>query len=721
MAAERQVAAAPAASETTGETAAKVAQPLALQARLPEVELVLPGEVVKCPPEKKRRTETAAKVAQPLVREATVAKGAQASRDGDREKSFRIPIGRGDARERLDTLRGVGRSSREERELVRSGWRSSVTAGRAQSSGARGEEEQGVARRLASTVSVPSSSSLRIAETAPIWIAGVAATTPSQPAPAAQPTLTSSVDLPTTAVTAAVPAASFSCVDIRQNPELIARLEQGMRSQAKKTSQHISMAAQLRKDREEKEAQRTLVCAPVRGVQVAERKRDVSSKAEAAPRAADRPRTQPKVVVEPLIGQALKPTKSALKKTTSIKPARTEEERLQVSVQYMKETEVVDAQKKKAESKAKKGKVRFVGLESTDTSVPAAPEEAVLPPLPFATTSATPDTERQLEAAATQYVRYVPPPRPREISEALLKTMAHLVGEEVDPVRAEPFSVRVNVPVVTADYCHHHLAFKVLDALERPAGLPSDRAQWLDYLTQEIAGSEEMSGTYALTRISVGAMLALHEWMTDGADLRKRHRDASVSLSMKDMFQGVAAGDKTVPTVMSTSRLENYLDTAFHVDQRMADFLASSSMPSTSTIPQEASADGQVRPSTSGGGVVSVFSETLEAAASALDCSLDTTLTVPETQLQGESMEDSFEVVASHADSEGRASVQDICITVSSGRSDVLLSTTTQSSSDSTTFVDLPTLASSPLAAQPDASYETWQDIMLDMPAMEDF
>ena len=697
------------------ETAAKVAQPPARQARLPEVELVLPCEVVKCPPAKKCRTETVAKDAQPLGREATAAKGAQASRD-EREKGFRIPIGRGDARERLDRLRGVGRSSREETDdLVRSGWRSSVTEGRAQPSGARGGEERGVARRLASTVSIPSSSALRIAEAAPIWIAGVDATLPTQPTPAAKPTLTLPVDLPTAVVTAAAPAASFACVDIRQNPELIARLEQSMRSKAQKASQHISMAAQLRKDREEKEAQQKMVCAPVRGVQVAEPKRDVSSRAAAAPRAADRPRTQPKVVIEPSTGQASHPAKSALKKATSLKPARTEEERLNVSVRYAKETEVVDAHRKKA---ASKGKVRFVGVESTETSAPAVPETAVLPPLPSTTTSAPSDTERQLEAAATQYARHVPPPRPKEISEALLKTMAHLVGGEIDPDRAEPFSVRVSVPVVTADYCHHHLAFKVLDALERSAGLPSDRAQWLDYLTQEIAGSEELSGTYALTRISVGAMLAMHEWMTDGADLRKRHRDASVSLSMKEMFQGVAAGDKTVPTVMSTARLENYLDTAFHVDQRMANLLTSSSMPSTSTIPQEASADGQIRPSTSGGGVVSVLDETLEAAASALGCSLDTTLTIPETQLLGESMEDSYEVVASHADSEGRATVQDTCITVSSGRFDVLLSATTQSSSDSTAFADLPTLASSPLAAQPD--YETWQDIMLDMPAMED-
>lgn len=230
-----------------------------------------------------------------------------------------------------------------------------MTEGRAQPSGARGGEERGVARRLASTVSVPSSSALRIAEAAPIWIAGVDATLPNQPAPAAKPTLTLPVDLPTAVVTAAAPAASFACVDIRQNPELIARLEQGMRNKAQKASQHISMAAQLRKDREEKEAQQKMVCAPVRGVQVAEPKRDVSSRAAAAPRAADRPRTQPKVVIEPLTGQASHPAKSALKKATSLKPARTEEERLNVSVRYAKETEVVDAHRKKAESKGGSG------------------------------------------------------------------------------------------------------------------------------------------------------------------------------------------------------------------------------------------------------------------------------------------------------------------------------------------------------------------------------
>ena len=211
---------------------------------------MLPCEVVKCPPAKRCRTETVAKDAQPLGREATAAKGAQASRD-EREKGYRIPIGRGDARERLDRLRGVGRSSREETDLVRSGWRSSVSEGRAQPSGARGGEERAVARRLASTVSVPSSSALRIAEAAPIWIAGVDATNPIQPAPAAKPTLTLPVDLPTAVVTAAGPAASFACVDIRQNPELIARLEQGMRSKAKAASQHISMAAELRRDRAE--------------------------------------------------------------------------------------------------------------------------------------------------------------------------------------------------------------------------------------------------------------------------------------------------------------------------------------------------------------------------------------------------------------------------------------------------------------------------------------
>ena len=218
--------------------------------RFLKVELVLPCEVVKCPPVKRCRTETVAKDAQPLGREATAAKGAQASRD-EREKGYRIPIGRGDARERLDRLRGVGRSSREETDLVRSGWRSSVTEGRAQPSGARGREEQGGARRLASTVSIPASSSLRTAEAAPFWVAGVAVTNPIQPAPAVQPTLTLPVDLPTTAVTAAEPVASFACVDIRQNLELIARLEQSMRSRAKAASQHISMAAQLCRDREE--------------------------------------------------------------------------------------------------------------------------------------------------------------------------------------------------------------------------------------------------------------------------------------------------------------------------------------------------------------------------------------------------------------------------------------------------------------------------------------
>ena len=387
----------------------------------------------------------------------------------------------------------------------------------------------------------------------------------------------------------------------------------------------------------------------------------------------------------------------------------------------MKASEAAEAQK--AEAKARKGKVRFIGLESKDTSTPSVPQETVLPSLTSATQpavqSAVSSADSQLEAAATQYLRYVPPPRPQTISEAMLKTMAHLVGEGVDPVRAEPFPVRVDIPAVTADYCQHHLAFKVLDALERPASLPSDRAEWLDYLTQEIAGSEETSGTYAFTRISVGAMLAFHEWMTDGADLRKRHRDSSVSLPMVDMLRGIAAGDKAVSTVMSSARLENFLDAAFQKDQPLMDFLASGSMPSSTGTPQEAAAEGQ-GPSTSGGGAGSVFCKPLEEAAPVLESSLDTTLTVPETQL-GVEMEDSFEVLASHEDVERRVSVQGSCIVVSTGCSDVLIDTVTQSSSDSTTFVDLPTLASSPLASHQNTSFETWQDLMLDMPAMDEF
>ena len=694
--------------ERQAEAAPAPPKPLAAPVKKqPEVELVLPCEVVKCPPQKRMRMETGAKDAQSLAREDTAAKDAQ-------ERAFRIPIGRGDARERLDNLR-AGRSGQEESDMVRSGWVSSASRGRAQSLGARGEAAPG-ARKLASTVSVPSSSTLRAAASTPVWIAGVEAATPSQPPPAVQPTLISSVVSPSRTVEA--PAASFSCKDIRQDPKRMAELEQQLRSKAKKASQHISMVAQLRQDREEMERRRTPVCAPVRTVQV---KRDVSSRAEAAPRAADKPQVlpsrEPRVVVKPLTDTVAQPVKSALKRTTTpAKPVRTEEERLQTAVKYVKATE---AEKKTEEARARKGKVRFVGVESKDTSTPSVLKESVQPSLIPALQPAASSADSQLEAAAAQYLRYVPPPRPQTISEAMLKTMAHLVGEGVDPVRVEPFPVRVDIPAVTADYCQHHLAFKVLDALERPASLPSDRAEWLDYLTQEIAGSEEMTGTYAFTRISVGAMLAFHEWMTDGADLRKRHRDSSVSLPMRDMIRGIAAGDKAVSTVMSSARLDNFLDAAFQKDQPLMDFLASSSRPSFTGTPQEAAAEGQ-GPSTSGGGVVSVCRKPLEEAASVLEGSLDTTLTIPETQLEVE-MEESFEVLACSEDVERRASVQGSCIAVSTGCSDVLLDTVTQSCSDSATFVDLPTLASSPLVLGQNTLFETWQDLMMDMPTMDEF
>ena len=526
---------------------------------LPEIELIF-EEAVSAPPEKKARSEAAAK-------------GAQTSKDrSEREEkgSFRIPRSQGGARgsDRASspTPGRKRRDTREERELRESGWISSGR-GRALSSTITGVEGAQGARRLASTVNVPSSSTLSKASTSSVWIAGTDVTIHTHPSPVLPPVVSSSsstsAPTPAVAVSTPAPAVSFGSMDIRLNPARMAELEQQMREKAKKASQYISKTAQRRQKKP-----KTSVSAPVCGVQAGPKVRDVSSRAEAAPRAADRPQGEPKVVLESLPTMAAKPLKSALRKTSSsTQPEKKRTRDVDITVKYVKASELPTSI-----SQPLKGRVRFIGMEPKETSVAATEVMETAQPALTVTVSMAEEVDTTVRPLAAAATRYVPPPLPPGMSEPMLKCMAHLAGTEINPDRVKPLSVRVAIPIATADFCQHHLAFKVLDVLERPASLPADREAWLDYLTEEIVGTQDLTGVYAMTRISVGAMLALHEMMTAGAELRRHYRDSSVSLPMKEMLQGLAPGDTGVSTVMSRERLENFLGTALYVEHPQMEF-----------------------------------------------------------------------------------------------------------------------------------------------------
>ena len=383
--------------------------------------------------------------------------------------------------------------------------------------------------------------------------------------------------------------------------------------------------------------------------------------------------------------------------------------------------------------------MKFISLETSSSSsgdkVTAHREEktsssAAVQPLVDMTGEATVVSGSTVSQPASVATQYVPPPLPPRLSEPMVKCMRHLAGEGVNPDRTKPLTVCASLPIIVADYSHHHIAYKVLDILERPASLPEDRMAWLDYITEEIVGGEDLSGAYTIVRLSVAGMLAMHELMTAGAEMRCHYRDAQITLPVCDMLSGITPSDVGVSTIMSRDRLITYMDTAMIVEQprlELGDFPRAPTQTPTSPpttveqteVPRSAQDEepvrGQAIPSTSR------VADPLEEAAPMINnlCLDDSTLTVPETQMEDSG--DSFEVIAGHDDSAMKA--------MTSTSADPVLGVTAvrSSSCESINLLDAPqpTLTSSPLGAKLSDSFDLGgydEEALLNFPSdMDDF
>ena len=155
----------------------------------------------------------------------------------------------------------------------------------------------------------------------------------------------------------------------------------------------------------------------------------------------------------------------------------------------------------------------------------------------------------------------------QNLSSGVKTALEHLQTGFVPGNRTYSEEVRMPMPLMMAEYCQPHIAWKVLDILERPASLPGDRSQWIEYITEEIVG-EAMSGSYAITRISVGAAIAMWEWMTVAREERLKNRDGYVIMQMAQMLSGTADGDVVMPTVMSYGRMLNRASQSLQIDHR---------------------------------------------------------------------------------------------------------------------------------------------------------
>ena len=219
---------------------------------LPAVELVLEDELIS-PPLKKKRQEPAVRLMQALSSDAS-------KRRGEDKRHFRFPKSSGgegsrDVRVVSSSLTAVaGDSLARERELEKSGWKSSK-AGRGGVDKPKEERERSSSRRLPSTVVVPPSSSIGKVPSTTVWIAGRDVTSShTKSAPVTTSATSVSTSTPSSSSThhvtvAPAPVISFACHDIKQDPERMAELEKTMPEKARKASAYIK-----------KTSERALVC-----------------------------------------------------------------------------------------------------------------------------------------------------------------------------------------------------------------------------------------------------------------------------------------------------------------------------------------------------------------------------------------------------------------------------------------------------------------------------
>ena len=128
------------------------------------------------------------------------------------------------------------------------------------------------------------------------------------------------------------------------------------------------------------------------------------------------------------------------------------------------------------------------------------------------------------------------------------------------PPRAVTPTIPVDLPVLMANYAQPMIAWRMLDIIESHAELlPVDRGDWVEFFTNRFMGEDRSPGAYAMTRISVGAALAMWELQGQAAPSRRNVGESTHSLHASQLFTTITPEDLTVTSIMCRQDTVDFL------------------------------------------------------------------------------------------------------------------------------------------------------------------